>query len=230
MSGYHSVFWLSLCASLTVLGLVLTVVAGRRRSARAMLHGAAWSLIPIAAYMTGATLMLWRIGVAIGQFASSFVFSPLRWAGIGVTALVVVLFLAGGGRRRRKAARQARVARREQREAQGPAGPAGQVPSPGSAGAVTSGATGAGTAGGPVPEAREPQPRARRERPEPGRKTPPGQQASPGQQAQPGKQGMGKNELADIEEILRKRGILSEVLEWSARIAAAGVAVTITRL
>ena len=110
MSGYSSVFWLSLCASLTVLGLVLTVLYGRRRSTRAMLHGAAWSLIPIAAYMTGSTLMLWRIGEAIGKFASSFVFDPLRWAGIGVTALIVVLFLAAGGRGRRKRARVARAA------------------------------------------------------------------------------------------------------------------------
>src|ERR1700744_6361421 len=107
MSGYSSVFWLALSAGFTALGLVLTLAIGRRRSVRSMLHGAAWSLIPIAAYMTGSTLMFWRIGTAIGKFASSFVFDPVRWAGIGVTVVIVAAFAAGGGRARRKAARQA---------------------------------------------------------------------------------------------------------------------------
>ena len=98
MNGYSSVFWLALCASLAALGPGATVHIGRRRSTRSMLHGAGWSLIPIAAYLTGATLMFWRIGEAIGAFARSFAFSTQRSAGIGVAALIVVLFLASGGR------------------------------------------------------------------------------------------------------------------------------------
>src|SRR5258707_7468479 len=116
MSGYSSDFWLALCASLTGLGLVLTVLLGRRRSVRSMLHGAAWSLIPIAAYLTGSTLMLWRIGVAIGTWASAFVFSTQRLAGVAVTRLIVVLFLVAGGRSRRKAARQGPAARLASKE------------------------------------------------------------------------------------------------------------------
>jgi hypothetical protein len=193
MSGYSSVFWLSLCASFTVLGLVLTVLYGRRRSIRAMLHGAAWSLIPIAAYMTGSTLMLWRIGEAIGKFASSFVFDPLRWAGIGVTALIVVLFLAAGGRGRRKGARAARAERRAAREARDQ----GRVPAGGAA-AVTSGTAGTGLAGvagatgarDAVPQTRKPEAR----KPEAARR---------GKAAAADKD----SDMADIEEILRKRGI-----------------------
>ena len=113
MSGYSSDFWLALCASLTGLGLVLTVLLGRRRSVRSMLHGAAWSLIPIAAYLTGSTLMFWRIGVAIGTWASAFVFSTQRWAGVALAGLIVVLFLVGGGRSRR---RKARAKRQESRQ------------------------------------------------------------------------------------------------------------------
>src|SRR5207237_7341434 len=104
----------------------------------------AWSLIPIAAYMTGSTLMLWRIGEAIGSFASSFVFSTLRWAGIGVVALIIVLFLASGGRARRRAAREGRAARKQEKraaEAAGSSDSTGQVTA-GSRGAVTSGAAG----------------------------------------------------------------------------------------
>jgi hypothetical protein len=201
MSGYSSIFWLSLCACLTALGLVLTVLIGRRRSVRAMLHGAAWSLIPIAAYMTGSTLMFWRIGEAIGKFASSFVFDPLRWAGIGVTGLIVVLFLAAGGRSRRKAARQGRSARLAQRET------GGTVPS-GPAGAVTSGAKGTALSGAEsgIPQARAPQPQpARRGKAEPAGKAP--AKAAPAGGTAP------LDNLADIEEILRKRGILPEALE-----------------
>src|SRR5215468_9675809 len=171
MNGYSNVFWLALCASLTALGLVLTVVIGRKRSTRAMLHGAAWSLIPIAAYMTGSTLMLWKIGAAIGAFGSAFVVSTLRWAGIGVLGLIVVLFLASGGRARRKAAREGRAARvtrrQEKKAAEAPgSGGAGSV-APGTRGAVTSGTASSGlgvtgmgrvssSPGTPVPPAREP--------------------------------------------------------------------------
>ena len=200
MSGYSSVFWLSLCASLTALGLVLTVLYGRRRSIRAMLHGAAWSLIPIAAYMTGSTLMLWRIGEAIGKFASAFVFDPLRWAGIGVTALIVVLFLAAGGRGRRKGARAARAERRATRAArdkeQGrvPAGGAGAV-TPATGGAGLAGIAGATGARDAVPQTRKPE-AGKPEAPKP-------EAARRGKAASTGID----SDMADIEEILRKRGI-----------------------
>jgi hypothetical protein len=206
MSGYSSVFWLSLCACLTALGLVLSVLIGRRRSIRAMLHGAAWSLIPIAAYMTGATLMFWRIGEAIGKFASSFVFDPLRWAGIGATGLIVVLFLAAGGRGRRKAARLARGAKKD--EARLPGKETGGMVSSGTAGAVTSGAKGSALSGaeGGIPQARAPQPQpARRRKAEPATKA--SGKAVPADGAAP------LDNLADIEEILRKRGILPGVME-----------------
>ena len=195
MSGYSSVLWLSLCASLTTLGLVLTVLIGRGRSVLAMLHGAAWSLIPIAAYMTGSTLMLWRIGEAIGKFASAFVFDPLRWAGISVSALIVVLFLAAGGRGRRKGARAARAERRATRAARDKE--QGRLPA-GSAGAVTSGTGGTGLAGvagedgarDAVPQSRKPEAR----KPEATRRG----KAAPADI---------DNDMADIEEILRKRGL-----------------------
>ena len=109
MNGYSSVFWLALCASLTALGLVLTVLVGRRRSTRSMLHGAAWSLIPIAAYMTGSTLMLWRIGEAIGAFAS----------------VLRVQHAALGGDRRGRPHSRAVPGQRRARRAAGPRGRVG---------------------------------------------------------------------------------------------------------
>jgi hypothetical protein len=139
--------------------------------------------------------MLWRIGEAIGKFASSFVFDPLRWAGIGVTALIVVLFLAAGGRGRRKGARTARAERRATRAARGKEH--GRVPA-GSAGAVTSGTGGTGLAGvAEVAGARDAVPQTRKP------------EARKPEAARRGKAAPTDNDgdMADIEEILRKRGI-----------------------
>jgi len=215
MSGYSSDFWLALCASLTGLGLVLTVLLGRRRSVRSMLHGAAWSLIPIAAYLTGSTLMFWRIGVAIGNWASAFAFSTQRWAGIAVTGLIVVLFLLGGGRLRR---RQAREKRRQAREgklqatqaAGGAAGATSAAGTPGAIGAVR--APGAqGLDGLRLPReqdaAREPEPARRDSRPKTGPSTAARQQPAGAGKSTGAAPGGSGDDMAEIEEILRKRGI-----------------------
>jgi hypothetical protein len=108
----YSMIALLVCAGLTAAGLVLSWLAGRRRGLSTGLRGAAWSLLPLAAYLTGAVPMFWRIGTAIGSFAVSFVFSPLVWSGLIVTGLAVVLFVVSGtmrARRRARAAGQAAV-------------------------------------------------------------------------------------------------------------------------
>jgi hypothetical protein len=114
------------CAGLTAAGLVLSWLAGRRRGLPTGLRGAAWSLLPLAAYLTGTVPMFWRIGTAIGSFAVSFVFSPLVWSGLIVTGLAVVLFVVSGTMRARRRSR-ARRAGPAVGPATGPAtGPAGQ--------------------------------------------------------------------------------------------------------
>ncbi len=122
--SYDSIPWLALALALTALGLVLSYAAYKRRGLRPAVMGAAWSLLPIAAYLTGSIEMFWKIGVAIGQFATGFAFSPEKWAGIGVTGLAVALFLAAGGRRRRKASREARRAARADRKDEADGSPA----------------------------------------------------------------------------------------------------------
>jgi heme exporter protein D len=102
MSTYDKIAWLPLCGGLTGLGLVLSFLAMRRRGLGAGLRGAAWSLLPLAAYLTGAIEMFWRMGVAIGDFAKGFVFSVQVWSGLVVTALAVVLFVVSGMVRRRR--------------------------------------------------------------------------------------------------------------------------------
>jgi hypothetical protein len=125
---YNSFAWVPLCVGLTIIGFVLSYAAYKRRGLRSAMIGVAWSLLPIAALMTGAIEMLWKISTAIGKFASGFVFSPEKWAGIGVTALAIALFLAAGGRQRRKAAREARkAARADEKNAAGGAAGAPEI-------------------------------------------------------------------------------------------------------
>jgi heme exporter protein D len=183
--SYDSFIWLPLAAGLTILGLVLSYITYRRRGLRPALMGTAWSLLPIAAYLTGAIEMLWKIGAAIGQFATGFVFSPEKWAGIGVTGLAIALFLAAGGRERRRLARQARNAARGDRKAQAEGSSA---PS-----AVGRTRTTAGTQMLPTERDRVPVDRAAA--------------SSPAKGSRKAAALTDDDDLKDIEDILRKRGI-----------------------
>jgi len=182
--SYSSIAWLPLAAGLTILGLVLSYLIYRRRGLRPAMMGVAFSLLPIAAYLTGAIEMLWKIGAAIGQFGTAFVFSPAKWAGIGVTGLAVALFLAAGGRARRRAARESRRAGRAEDKTAAPGRTAAGL---GESDKTRQLAT-QGTARTPVPADRaasQPAPKASR------RQAPPADD----------------DDMKDIEDILRKRGI-----------------------
>ncbi|MGD0063336.1 MAG: cellulose synthase [Streptosporangiaceae bacterium] len=102
MSTYDKIAWLPLCGGLTGLGLVLSYLAMRRRGISSGLRGAAWSLLPLAAYLTGAIAMFWKIGVAIGDFATGFAFSARVWSGIALAGVAVFLLIVSGGLRRRR--------------------------------------------------------------------------------------------------------------------------------
>ena len=182
--SYSSIAWLPLALGLTILGLVLSYLTYRRRGLRPAMMGTAWSLLPIAAYLTGAISMLWSIGVAIGKFGTGFAFSPKVWAGIGVTGLAFALFLAAGGRTRRRTSREARKAARAERgngEAEGPSAPA----------ALDRATAKPGTQILPTQRERVPADRAPASSAKGSRKS----------------AASGDDDMKDIEDILRKRGI-----------------------
>jgi len=105
MSTYDKIAWLPLCGGLTGVGLVLSYLAMRRRGIGSGLRGAAWSLLPLAAYLTGSIKMFWKIGVAIADFAKGFVFSTEVWSGIAVAGVAALLFVVSGPLRRRRGKR-----------------------------------------------------------------------------------------------------------------------------
>ncbi|MFI0353639.1 hypothetical protein [Actinomadura sp. 9N407] len=79
-----TIFAISL--GITLLGLVISWGVYRRRGAASGLRGAAWSLVPVAATMTGVTAF----------FVDLATFSPAKWGGAAIAAVAVVLYLASG--------------------------------------------------------------------------------------------------------------------------------------
>jgi hypothetical protein len=160
-----SAFNFVICGGLTAAGLVLSYFRWRRRGPRSGIRLAAWSLLPLAAYLTGTVTLISRISSAMVRFGGSFVFSTRTWAGVVLAGVAVAMLLASGGipmpgRRRGKKAS------------------AVQDGTPGAAGAAGAGGRtqiGAGT----------------------------------GKVAKQGKRGApaADDDLSDVEEILRRRGI-----------------------
>jgi hypothetical protein len=81
----------------TLAGLVLSAIAWRKKGARSGIRGIAWSLLPIAAWLTHSLRLLGRIVSAIVSFAGGFVFSPGAWLGVILVGASALLFLVSGG-------------------------------------------------------------------------------------------------------------------------------------
>ena len=161
-----------ICGGLTAAGLVLSYFRWRRRGPRAGFRLAAWSLLPLAAYLTGTVTLISRISSAIAHFGGSFVFSTKTLAGVVLAGIAVLMLLTSGGiplTSRRKAKKAAKAGAR----------PAAGVPG----GAASRAGTGQPAAiGAGAPKA--------------GRK---GKRGGPA--------ATDDDDLRDVEEILRRRGI-----------------------
>ena len=93
--------WAALVIVLTVVGLVLTTIAWRRRGPAAGLRALAWTLLPAAAWLTGTLRMFTEIASAIASWATRLVFSPTVWAGVAVAGVAALLFLVSAAMRSR---------------------------------------------------------------------------------------------------------------------------------
>ena len=107
--SFSQIPWFFLCGGLTAVGLIGSWFALRRRGPRAAARWLAWALLPIALYLVGILQVLWRFGVAIGDFFSGLAFSPKVWSGVILAGISLVLFVVTGGLRGRSKRKRARA-------------------------------------------------------------------------------------------------------------------------
>ena len=112
MGEFDSATWSAVGLALTAVGLVLSVAAWRRRGAASGLRGVAWSLLPLAAAMTGLLRVVWEVADSVSSWAARLVFSPTVWAGIVVGGVSATLFVVSGFLRRRAPQRPSRKERK----------------------------------------------------------------------------------------------------------------------
>jgi hypothetical protein len=97
--------WQAVGVTLTVIGVLLSLLMWRRRGPASGLRGIAWSLLPAAAGLTGTLKLIWDIGEEVLHWATRLVFSPVVWAGITLFGCSLVLFAVTAAMRSRGAGR-----------------------------------------------------------------------------------------------------------------------------
>jgi hypothetical protein len=121
---YDGATWGALACSLSALGGVLTYLAWQRHGITALVRGTAWTLLPIAAWLTGTLKLLTEVLGDVGDWAVDLVFSPRVWLGICLAGVSAVLFGVSGLVRRRRAPAPDRTAGSARAGRRGPALPA----------------------------------------------------------------------------------------------------------
>lgn len=97
--------WAAFAATLTLLGLVWTWVSFRRRGAVGAMRALGFTMLPVAAFLTGTLEMFTEIAGSVTDWASGLVLSPATWAGIGLGGFGVVLIVLSGVLRDRQLGR-----------------------------------------------------------------------------------------------------------------------------
>lgn len=97
--------WAALAGTLTLLGLVWTWVSYQRRGAISAMRALGFTMLPVAAWLTGTLEMFTEIGGSVADWATGLAFSPITWAGIGLGGFGVVLIVISGYLRDRQLGR-----------------------------------------------------------------------------------------------------------------------------
>lgn len=117
--SYDAASWGALALALSILGGVITWFRWRAHGLPSLLRGTAWSLLPIAAWLSGVLELVADIAGSVGRWAVHLVFSPVVWLGIVLAGVSVVLFgasaLVSGRRRPKGSVEEGRAPRVEQR-------------------------------------------------------------------------------------------------------------------
>ena len=118
--------WGALAFVLTVLGGGYTWWAFRNRGAAAGTRGAALTLLPPAALLTGSLEMFTEIGSSVADWATHLAFSPVVWLGMILFGISVLLFGVSGFLRGRALGGRPDKPPKETK----PAARAGELPAP----------------------------------------------------------------------------------------------------
>lgn len=96
MPDFNDLTLLPFCAGLTLLGLIGSWAAWRRRGAAAGVRGVAWSLLPVSLYLTGLLELVWDVVRSAVSWVTHLIFSPTVWAGAALFGVSVVLYVVSG--------------------------------------------------------------------------------------------------------------------------------------
>ncbi|MBB6571001.1 hypothetical protein HPO96_25415 [Kribbella sandramycini] len=101
MPDFNDLTLLPICVGLTLIGLIGSWAAWRRRGAAAGTRGLAWSLLPVSLYLTGLLELLWDVVRSAVSWVTHLIFSPTVWAGVALFGVSVVLYVVSGVARAR---------------------------------------------------------------------------------------------------------------------------------
>ena len=105
--SYDSAAWGALAFALSILLGVVTFFRWRSQGLVAALRWAGWTVLPLAAWLTGVLELAFEVGQSVGDWAVDLVFKPSVWLGIVLAGVAGALFGAsallrnrglGGGR------------------------------------------------------------------------------------------------------------------------------------
>lgn len=108
MRGIDNATWQALGLIVTLLGFGVSAVVWTRRGPVSGLRAVAWSLLPLAAGLTGVLRLGADITGAVGRWATRLVFSPVVWLGLVVAGVSLLLLAVTGYLGRRSAAKAPR--------------------------------------------------------------------------------------------------------------------------
>jgi hypothetical protein len=90
--SYDSAAWGALAFALSTLLGVVTFFRWRAKGLASGLRGAAWTILPLAAWLTGVLELAVDVADSVGHWALHLVFSPVVWLGVVLAGVSVVLF------------------------------------------------------------------------------------------------------------------------------------------
>ncbi|WP_460667111.1 hypothetical protein [Kribbella swartbergensis] len=128
MPDFNDLTLLPFCVGLTLLGLIGSWAAWRRRGAAAGTRGVAWSLLPVSLYLTGLLELVWDVVRSTVSWVTHLIFSPTVWGGVALFGVSVVLYVVSGVARGRGGDKTAKDKTQSK-----PASPAGEVTATGPA-------------------------------------------------------------------------------------------------